>query len=459
MKDKLKILAPCGILGYGFPIDSFNNGLKDFPDAIIVDAGSTDAGPHKLGAGVAIVSRTAYKKDLVRLIEGSLSLKIPLIIGSAGGSGARTHTEWTIEIINEILAENEYSAKISVIWADIPNEVVSRAIHNNDVTPLGTNVPQLTHELVEDTLSIVAQMGIEPILEALEGNPDILICGRAYDPAPFAAFGIAHGFDEALSYHLGKILECGALCAVPGTTKDCIMGVLEKDSCHVYPTNRDRRCTITSVAAHTFYEKDHPYLLQGPGIVLNLEKCDFLQIDERTVKIQNSRIEKTESYFIKLEGARRVAYRTFVVAGIRDPLLLQNLEKIEDEVRESVKEYYIEISENDYNIAFINYGLDGVMGKLEPDRTVPKEVGLLMEVTAKTQELASAICSSLRSSFMHYGYSGRKSTSGNLAFPFSPSDVDFGPVFEFSIYHLMKVENGQSMFPIMQYEVINGKIN
>lgn len=459
MKEKLKILAPCGILGYGFPVESFQNGMDDQPDAIIVDAGSTDAGPHKLGAGVAIVSRTAYKKDLSRLIQGALSHHIPLIIGSAGGSGAIKHTKWTIDVINEVLAENNYSAKVSVIWSDITKEVIHDSLDKNEIVPLGTNVPQLLHEVVDETISIVAQMGVEPIMDALKENPDILICGRAYDPAPFAAFGIANGFDEALSYHLGKILECGALCAVPGTTKDCIMGVLEKDSFYVYPTNKERKCTVTTVAAHTFYEKDHPYLLHGPGMLLNLEECDFIQIDDRTVRVQNSKMNKTETYFIKLEGARQIAYRTFVIAGIRDPLLLENLDQIEEEVKKTVQEYYCEISPELYNISFVNYGYNGVMGELETDKSVPKEVGVLMEVTAKTQELASAICSSLRSSFMHYGYTGRKSTSGNLAFPFSPSDIDFGPVYEFSIYHLMKVKNGQSMFPITNYEVNNGKID
>ena len=56
------ILSPCGILGYGFPNESFQAALKQRPDAIVVDAGSTDAGPHKLGAGVAIVSRMAAKR-------------------------------------------------------------------------------------------------------------------------------------------------------------------------------------------------------------------------------------------------------------------------------------------------------------------------------------------------------------------------------------------------------------
>lgn len=36
MKE-MKILAPCGILGYGFPKESFMNGMKEEPDAIVVD--------------------------------------------------------------------------------------------------------------------------------------------------------------------------------------------------------------------------------------------------------------------------------------------------------------------------------------------------------------------------------------------------------------------------------------
>lgn len=457
MDNKLKILAPCGILGYGFPVDSFEQGMRDNPDAIIVDAGSTDAGPHKLGEGVAIVSRQACKKDLYLLIHGSLKHKIPLIIGSAGGSGASKHTKWTIEIVNEILKEGLLSAKVSVIWADIDNETLSKAIDDNAIEPLGNNVPVLTKEVIEETNGVVAQMGVEPIIRALRNNPDIIICGRAYDPAPFAAFAIYKGYDEALAYHLGKILECGALCAVPGTTKDCIMGVIENDGFYVYPTNKNRKCTVTSVAAHTFYEKDHPYILQGPGVLLNLENCDFIQKDDRTVEVRKSAITHTDNYKIKLEGARRVAYRSLVIAGVRDPLLIKDILKIENEVEKSVKEYFSEINPDDYRISFINYGIDGVMGDLEPDKSIPKEVGVILEVSSKTQEMASAICSSLRSSFMHYGYEGRKSTSGNLALPYSPSDIEFGPVYEFSVYHLMKVNDGLEMFDQEIYEVKNGK--
>ena len=47
---------------------------------------------------------------------------------------------------------------------------------------------------------------------------------------------------------------------------------------------------------------------------------------------------------------------------------------------------------------------------------------------------------------LHYGYAGRISTAGNLAFPFSPSDITVGKVFEFSVYHLMNID-GMKLFP------------
>ena len=121
------ILSPCGILGYGFPAASLEAALREKPDAIVVDAGSTDAGPHKLGAGVAIVSRMAAKKDLALLMRGAREQKIPLVVGSSGGSGARKHTEWTLEIVREIAGEMGWNPRIAVIWADIPKEAILAA--------------------------------------------------------------------------------------------------------------------------------------------------------------------------------------------------------------------------------------------------------------------------------------------------------------------------------------------
>ncbi len=448
MKKTLKIIAPCGILGYGYPIESFMNGINEKPDAIIVDAGSTDAGPHKLGAGVSIVSRLAVKKDLLPMIVEGKKLGIPVIIGSAGGTGTKGQVLWTLEIINEILKEKNIQVKIAIIYSDFEKEYIKEKLLDKKIEPLTENIKQLTIKDIDDTTAIVAQMGHEPIVEALKENPDIILCGRAYDPAPFAGMCIYKGFDEGLAYHLGKILECGALCAEPGTTKDCILGTITEDSVIVKPLSSNRKCLETSVAAHTFYEKDHPFILKGPGTILNLENSRFDQTSENAVEIKNSKIAHTDKYYIKLEGAKKVGYKTFVVAGVRDPMMIERLTEIEKESEKQVREHYHEIPAEDYQINFINYGMDGVLGDCEFEKFKGHEVGVMFEVCANSQEVANTICASLRSTMLHFGYDGRKSTAGNLAFPQAPSDVEFGAVYEFSIYHLMEVENGLTPFKI-----------
>ncbi|MBS4189746.1 acyclic terpene utilization AtuA family protein [Bacillus sp. FJAT-49705] len=439
MCEEIRIISPCGILGYGFPEDSFLKGLEKEIHGIVVDAGSTDAGPHKLGAGVSIVSRRASKKDLEIIIKNGVPRKVPIIIGSAGGAGARPHVEWALEIIKEILSENNLDAKIAVIWADFTKEEILQANQQGRIKPLSRNIKPLEAEVIKDTCNIVAQMGHEPILEALENNSDIIVCGRAYDPSPFAAIGIYHQKDAGLSYHLGKILECGALCAEPGTTKDSIVGTIYDHSFTVQSLNPARKCTPMTVAAHTFYEKEHPYLLHGPGIILDLSECEFKEIEDGVVQVTKSKLINTDQTYIKLEGARRVAYRTFVIAGVRDPILIENIEEIEQKVKEQVSDYYPEINRDEYQIQFYNYGMNAVLGSKEKEHFNGHEIGVLFEVIAKSQELANSICATVRSTFLHYGYEKRKSTAGNLAFPFAPSDMEFGPVFEFSIYHLMEI--------------------
>ena len=85
---ELKVLSPTAILGYGYPVESFMNGMALKPDIIGVDAGSVDPGPFYLGAGKSFTDRSGVKRDLRYMLRASVESKIPLVIGSAGGSGA-----------------------------------------------------------------------------------------------------------------------------------------------------------------------------------------------------------------------------------------------------------------------------------------------------------------------------------------------------------------------------------
>src|SRR5699024_11675048 len=126
----------------------------------------------------------------------------------------------------------------------------------------------------------------------------IIMSGQAYYLVPFTAFPILQGYDEALSLPLGKILECGALAATPGTAKDGMIGILRDDHFLVSPTNDDAACTVESVASHTLYEKSHPYRLPGPRGLLHLEDCQFTQIDDRTARVTGSRFIRELTYTV-----------------------------------------------------------------------------------------------------------------------------------------------------------------
>ncbi|MDY0231092.1 MAG: 3-methylaspartate ammonia-lyase, partial [Candidatus Saccharicenans sp.] len=97
-----KVLSTTAILGYGFPESSFRKGLSRKPQLIAADAGSTDPGPYYLGCGKSFTDRSAVKRDLRLMIKAGLEREIPVVIGTAGGAGARPHVEWCLDIVREI---------------------------------------------------------------------------------------------------------------------------------------------------------------------------------------------------------------------------------------------------------------------------------------------------------------------------------------------------------------------
>lgn len=458
MKIEFRILSPNGILGYGFPEESFNIGVAQKPDLIAVDAGSTDPGPYYLGSGQPFTSRSSTKRDLEFLLKAALDLNIPLVIGSAGGSGANPHLERDREVLHEIAKEQGYSFKVAIVPSELDKNYVAEEFRKGNVVSLD-GAPEITERDILDTVHIVAQMGLEPIIKALDEGAQVVLCGRAYDPSSFAAPAVRLGYDEALATHLGKILECACIAAVPGSASDVMMGYLYEDSFAVEPCSPKRKCTVTSVCAHTLYEKANPYILPGPGGTLELSECTFEQETERRVRVRGSKFIPQVKKNVKLEGTKLMGYRTISICGNRDPFFLMALDDVLEGVKAQAEDNFK--SKNiDYKLDFIVYGRDGVMGALEPEPGVisgTKEVGIVIDVVADTQEHADTVCGAARAMMLHYGYPGRVATAGNLAFPFSPSDAHMGAVYNFSAYCLLENEHPEDLFKCTVYEIIDGE--
>jgi hypothetical protein len=75
---------------------------------------------------------------------------------------------------------------------------------------------------------------------------DIIIGGRAYDPAPYAAFAIHHGFkDLGIAYHVGKIMEYDALFSTPKSRE--ALAIARRNNFDIVPLDPMSRCTVVSV--------------------------------------------------------------------------------------------------------------------------------------------------------------------------------------------------------------------
>jgi hypothetical protein len=448
MTFRITTLTPTGTLGYGFESEALRRGLEMAPDVIAVDAGSTDPGPYYLGSNEPLVSEYSIRRELEELVAAARKRNIPLIVGSAGGAGTKVQVNQVAQIVRDIAQSAGLHFRLATIYADIDIERAKVALRRNEIVDFEAGFA-LTEEHLDTTTSLVAQMGHEPICAALDKGADVIIAGRSCDDLAIAAYAIWRGADPARAIHMGKILECGAFSAEP-FGMDVMVGILEDDYFILEPGSPRRRASVKSVAAHSLYEREHPYAQDGPGHRADLSHCTFEQISERQVRVRGAVLQTTD-YYIKLEGARRVGSRSIAIAGIRCPTAIERIDQILDDVREQTLRYF---EGRKFSLNFHVYGRNGVMKSLEVEKDPrPHELGLVIDVVAPNEEEAHSICHNVSGRLLHHHYPGMKNTAGNLAFPYSPSDLDVGAVYEFSVYHLMKVKSALEMFPIHVEEI------
>lgn len=436
-----------GKVGHGFLQSAVDKGLALNPDFIGADAGSTDPGPYYIGSGESFYTPYNIKRDLRCLVLAAQSHHVPLIIGNAVSTGTNKLLDMTLDLLKEIVAEEQLHLKVAYIRSEQSKETILKYMETQPIHPLGA-FSDLTQETVMEATTILAQMGVEPIIKALETGADVILAGRACDDAIFAAYPIWKGCDHGLALHMGKILECGTMSCIPNDLHGSLTARLDDNGFILEPGEEFRKSTTNSVAAHTLYERDNPYCQPGPGGTNDLQHTKFEQIDARRVKVSGSKWVPAEDYTIRLEGVALVGYRTIAIGGIKDPNLIKILDDVLETVRKEVDKRFEDQKDN-YTLIFRQYGRNGVMGDLEPNKDfVPNEIGLLIECVAKTQDLASSVCSQARGTIQHIYYPGIIATAGNFASPFSPFHRDTGKVFEFTIDHLVVVKDPCELFPM-----------
>ena len=454
---ELRIVAPTAIVGYGFQESSLERVLQKDPHLIACDGGSTDPGPNYLGMGKAFVGRDAAKRDLALMLQAAVDRKIPMIVGTSGGAGGDAHLQWTREIVEEIARENNLHFKMALIHCEQSRDYVSEKLDQGKVEPIWP-LPPLSREAVDRCSNIVGMAGVEPYIEALGSGAQIILCGRSDDAAIFAALPIKEEFDPALGWVAGKLLECGAACAVPRQKygSEGITVTIREDHILVEPNHLGLACTPLSVSTFFLHENETPLYHTEPSGVLDLTGLNCEAVDDRTVKITGAQFLPGDKYTIRLEGVELAGYRCICVSYTRDPVLVQCIDSYLDNVRSLVVSRVdgMGVPPEDYKLVFRVIGKNAVMGEREPVKEVlTHELGIIMEAVAPTQELANEILGLARQAGKNLHYEGKLCDEGCLTYPYSPSDIPTGPVYEFNILHAVQPDNPLEMFPIEYLQV------
>jgi hypothetical protein len=406
----------------------------------VADAGSADIGPLFLGSDEPYNHPEWERRDLERLLEGVDRLGVPLIVGSCGGAGTDRGVEAYAEIVDQVGRARGRAYRTALIFAEQSGGWLREQVRANGPGRVRPTTP-LLDEPIDDAIGasdrLVAAMGSQPILDALAGGAQVVLAGRACDDALFAAAGIRHGARPAVAYLAGKVLENASLVAEPFVLRESILAELDGDELVLEPMLPEQRCTVVSVAAELMYERRTPLEQYGPGGVLDLSDIEIEQLDERRVRLRGA-VYRDAAPTLKLEGAGRAGYRAMCIAGCRDPRMIAVLDSILEDLRARVQEAGAQVATN-------VFGRDAVMGPLEPVRSAPHEVGIVVETLAPTQAEANSAALLAKRLLFSAKFPSQKQTGGSIL-SMIDEFVECGRSYRWTVNHVIDVADAAAPF-------------
>lgn len=440
--DEVRIFVPVGSLGAGVRAEEVDAAIARGVHCFAMDAGSTDSGAAYLATGSSKNNRGAVRADLQLLMDAQARCGAPILVGTAGQAGGDQNVDWTVDIVREIAREKGHRPRIAVIYSEQSAETLKAKNAAGRIRPLPPLGP-LDDSTIDACLHIVALMGPDPFIAALEQGADIVIGGRSTDAGVIAAYAIWKGAGLGPAWHAGKTGECGGQCTAYTTRGSGVFLTVGRDSFEVEPLMPDNRCTPHSVSAHMLYENSNPFRLVEPGGVVNVRDCRYEPVSDRAVRVSGSTWEP-QPYTMKLEGASGGKYQTIMFVGIAEPLVLQNLDLFHDKMHHTLTrriERAIGPSAGEFDVSLRIYGWNAVSGRPVPkDTPPPREVGVMCVITAETQDLATQMAKACNPYFFHMPVmEGIEFPS--YGFPFTPADIARGQVFEFKLNHVVEVDD------------------
>jgi hypothetical protein len=451
-RPSLSIICPNGHLGFA-PLreESFRLGVAARPDVIAADSGSDDVGPIPLGTDTSTSPLAWQTQDLEHMLLASRRIGVPMIIGSAGDTGADSRVDLYVDIVRNLAAKHRLPPfRLGWFYSEVDRAALARRMHTGTTVHGLEAHADLTLAELDATERIVAMAGVHPFIALLEQGADVIIGGRSSDSCVFAAPAIHHGFPEAESYYLGKVLECASFCAEPYGGKETVLGEITHDAVRVTAMHPDQRCTVASVAGHAMYERANPYYEHVAGGTLDMSACVYEQVDARTTRITGARFQRAEEFRVKLEGAGKVGERYVGMVGIRDSYTIANVDQVIAWARDKARERFGPEGSGrggNYQLHYTVYGRDGVMGALEPLRERPAhELCILVQAVAPTAAMAEELAMIGTRQMFYARLPDVKGSAGSVAFALDEV-LRASPAYRWTVNHTLACADPLELFP------------
>lgn len=455
MKKEITIVSPNGHLGFApTKPESFKLAVEKKPDYYCSDSGSDDIGASALGSDRSVSMYKWQKHDLELMLLASREQNVPMIIGSAGDTGANSRVDMYVQMIKDLAKEHNLPPfKIGYFYSEVDKDYIKKKLAENVVIEGLDSRSDMTVEDVDKTERVVAVAGVHPYMKLLDMGADVIIGGRSSDIALFAAPALRDGFPEEHAYYAGKVLECASFCAEPYGAKESVLGTVTHEDVKVTAMAPFQRCTVASVAAHAMYERSNPYYERFAGGMLDMTACNYEQYDEKTTRITGQKYVPIDGKVkVKLEGSGLVGEKFIGIAGVRDPYTIENIDAVIEFAHEQVAK---EFAGTDYHLHFHIFGKDGVMGDLEPVKKInTHELGIVVEGVTDSKVTAEELTLFATRQIFYAKLPEVKGTAGTASF--IVDDVLYaGKTYEWTMNHAMPVDDPLELFDV-NLEEVNG---
>lgn len=446
-----RVLIPSGALGLGYDREALQRGIQNKPDIIAIDGGSTDSGPSYLGRGVSKYSTASTKTEWRDLMVARAAAGVPLVIGTAGTCGADDTVNWLYEITCDLARELGQTIKIARLYSG----QTPTAIDLDELTAL-SGAPSIDDATLKSCTNIVALAGAEQIQEAIQTGADIIIAGRTTDTAIIAALPLMNNNHAGAAWHGAKVGECGAL-ATTNPNSGVIQIDFDETGCTIEPLAENAQATPFTVSAHMLYENSDPFILYEPGGHLDVTDATYTAATDRAVRVEGSQWVEAP-YCVKLEGARIAGYQSVALAILREQRYVENARDWANDIvaKCSVKVCdRLNLNSDDFFIELRLIGVDATLGALETKASAAIEIGVLGIVTAHSETLAMEIAKMLNPYLLHHPLD-ESEPMPTFAFPFSPAEIQRGPLYEFCLHHTLPLKNPMDAFRLEVTGVSHG---